>query len=139
MRRLYPTLSLVAILLLTTASSPAQPRLGSIRGRVEMKKVFQAPERRPSVSDLGTPPPREIPDLRRTVVQLDDALRRNELLVDRRGLIENLLVAGAASACVGEWTVAWTLHAASIRLDRDVGVQISPSERHPKPGDPPSR
>ena len=28
------------------------------------------PERRPSVSELGTPPPREIPDLRRAVVYL---------------------------------------------------------------------
>lgn len=68
-------------------------------------------------------------DLDRTAAQLDDALRRNELLVDRRGLIENVLVAGAASACVGQWTVARTLHAASMRLHRDVGFQVSPSER----------
>ena len=31
------------------------------------------PERRPSAADLGAPPPREIPDLRRTVVYLETA------------------------------------------------------------------
>ena len=55
------------LLLLTTASSPAQPRLGAIRGRVDIRKVFQPPERRPSVSELGAPPPRDIQDLRRAV------------------------------------------------------------------------
>jgi plastocyanin len=35
--------------------------------------VIQAPERRPSVAELGAPPPREIPDLRRTVVYLETA------------------------------------------------------------------
>ena len=71
--RLDITLGLAVLMLLTTASSPAQPRLGTIRGRVEVTRVFQASERRPSVSDLSTPPPREIPDLRRTVVYLDPA------------------------------------------------------------------
>jgi plastocyanin len=61
------------MLLLTTASSPAQPRLGAIRGRVEINRVVTPAERRPSASDLGTPPPREIPDLRRAVVYLETA------------------------------------------------------------------
>ena len=71
--RLYAALGMSVLMLLTTASSPAQPVLGAIRGRVEIKRVFQAPERRPSVSELGTPPPREIPDSRRTVVYLESA------------------------------------------------------------------
>jgi plastocyanin len=73
MRRLSIALGLAAVLLLTTGSSPAQPRLGAIRGRVEIRRVIQAPERRPSVAELGAPPPREIPDLRRTVVYLETA------------------------------------------------------------------
>ena len=60
-------------MLLTTASSPAQPRLGAIRGRVEIPRVAKPPERRPSVSELGAPPPREFPDLRRAVVYLETA------------------------------------------------------------------
>ena len=68
--RIYTAFGLAGLMLLTTAASPAQPRLGSIRGRVEVKRVIQPAERRPSVSDLGTPPPREIPDARRTVVYL---------------------------------------------------------------------
>ena len=64
---------LAVLLLLTTASSPAQPRLGAIRGRVDIRRVVHPPERRPTVSELGAPPPREIPDPRRTVVYLDTA------------------------------------------------------------------
>ena len=73
MHRIAAACCLAAILLLTTAVSPAQPRLGAIRGRVVIERVIQALERRPSVSDLGTPPPREIPDLRRAVVYLESA------------------------------------------------------------------
>jgi plastocyanin len=64
---------LALVLLLTTATSPAQPRTGAIRGRVEVLRVVPAPERRPNPADLGTPPPREIPDLRRAVVYLESA------------------------------------------------------------------
>ena len=71
MRRFATAICLAALLVLTTASSPAQPRLGAIRGRVAILRVAQPPERRPSVSELGAPPPREIPDLRRAVVYLD--------------------------------------------------------------------
>jgi len=70
MRRVVTVACLAAVLLLTTASSPAQPRLGTIRGRVEILKVVQPPERRPGIADLGAPPPREIPDPRRAVVYL---------------------------------------------------------------------
>jgi len=70
MRRVVTVACLAAVLLLTTASSPAQPRLGTIRGRVEILKAVQPPERRPGIADLGAPPPREIPDPRRAVVYL---------------------------------------------------------------------
>jgi plastocyanin len=46
---------------------------GSIRGRVDVRKVAIAPERRPGVGTLSTPGPREIPDLRRAVVFLESA------------------------------------------------------------------
>lgn len=70
--RLFTSSCLAVALLLTTAIVPAQPRLGTIRGRVEVRRVVQPPERRPNPSDLGTPPPREIPDLRRAVVYLEE-------------------------------------------------------------------
>jgi len=64
-------------LLLTAAPEPASPqsRHGTIRGRVELRKLASAPERRPGVGDPGTPPPRDFPDLRRSVVYLDSAPR----------------------------------------------------------------
>ena len=71
-RRVFVT-SCVAIVLVLTTVAPAQPRLGAIRGRVDVRRVVQPPERRPSPSDLGTPPPREIPDRRRAVVFLETA------------------------------------------------------------------
>jgi len=61
------------MVLTLTTGAPAQPRLGAIRGRVDVQRVVQPPERRPNPSDLGTPPPREIPDLRRAVVFLETA------------------------------------------------------------------
>jgi plastocyanin len=70
--RIFITAYLTLVLALTT-SAPAQPRLGAIRGRVDVQRVVQPPERRPNPSDLGTPPPREIPDLRRAVVFLETA------------------------------------------------------------------
>ena len=74
MRLRFSTTSCLAlVLLLTTATSPAQPRLGAIRGRVDVLRVVTPPERRPNPADLGTPPPREIPDLRRAVVYLESA------------------------------------------------------------------
>ena len=60
-------------LLLTTATSPAQPRFGAIRGRVDVQRAVIPAERRPNPASLGTPPPREIPDLRRAVVYLETA------------------------------------------------------------------
>jgi plastocyanin len=73
MKRLTALSCLAACLVLATAVLPAQPRLGAIRGRVEVRRVFAPPERRPSVAELGAPPLREIADLRRTVVYLETA------------------------------------------------------------------
>ena len=72
--RLRPlaAIGLALVLVLANGSSPAQPRLGTIRGRVEVKRIIQPVERRPSASDTtATPPPREIPDPRRAVVYLE--------------------------------------------------------------------
>jgi plastocyanin len=68
--RIFITACLIMLLLLTTGA-PAQPRLGTIRGRVDVQRVVQPAERRPNPADLGTPPPREIPDQRRAVVFLE--------------------------------------------------------------------
>jgi plastocyanin len=54
-------------------ASSARP--GSIRGRVEVKRPAVMVERRPGVADLGTPPPRDLPDLLRSVVYLESAPR----------------------------------------------------------------
>ena len=50
-----------------------QRALGSIRGRVDIRRVIQPPERRPGVTDLASGPPRDLPDLRRAVVFLETA------------------------------------------------------------------
>ena len=48
---------------------------GEIRGRVEVRRVVTPMERRPGVAELGTPPGRSVPDLRRSVVYLESAPR----------------------------------------------------------------
>jgi plastocyanin len=53
----------------------AAARNGTIRGRVELRHAVAAPERRPSVSELGTPIPRDLPDVLRSVVYLESAPR----------------------------------------------------------------
>jgi plastocyanin len=50
-------------------------RPGAIRGRVELRRVPLPADRRPGVSELGTPPPRDLPDLLRSVVYLESAPR----------------------------------------------------------------
>ena len=73
MRLRIPAASCLALTLLLTTATSSQPRLGAIRGRVDVQRVVIPAERRPNPSDLGTPPPREIPDLRRAVVYLETA------------------------------------------------------------------
>jgi len=53
--------------------SAARP--GSIKGRVELRRVIVPTDRRPGVADLGTAPPRDLPDLLRSVVYLESAPR----------------------------------------------------------------
>jgi plastocyanin len=48
-----------------------QRPLGTIRGRVDVRRIVAAPERRPGVSDLGTPGARDLPDAPRAVVYLE--------------------------------------------------------------------
>ena len=55
----------------SSASSVAAAANGAIRGRVDIRRTATGIERRPGVADLGTPPGRLIPDLRRSVVYLD--------------------------------------------------------------------
>jgi plastocyanin len=59
----------------TRASGASAAASGAIRGRVEIRRAATGIERRPGVADLGTPPSRLIPDLRRSVVYLDSAPR----------------------------------------------------------------
>jgi plastocyanin len=51
----------------------AQGALGSIRGRVDIRRASATPERRPGVAELGSPAPRELPDTRVAVVFLESA------------------------------------------------------------------
>ena len=57
------------------AQAPAQRTSGALRGRVDIRRVAAASERRPSVTELGTPAARPAPDVRRAVVYLETAPR----------------------------------------------------------------
>ena len=46
---------------------------GSLRGRVEIRRTITPTERRPGVTDLGTPGARDLPDRSRAVVYLETA------------------------------------------------------------------
>jgi plastocyanin len=68
------TLILSLVLVLTAVVAiPAQRPLGSIRGRVDIRRAIAPPERRPGVADFGTPAPRDVTDTRRAVVYLETA------------------------------------------------------------------
>jgi plastocyanin len=69
--------SLVSIVFAPQAFTQAPPRhgIGAIRGRVELRRVVTAAERRPGVAELGAPRGRDLPDLRRSVVYLESAPR----------------------------------------------------------------
>ncbi len=59
----------------TRAERNMAVRSGTIRGRVELRRVAPAIERRPGVADLGPPPARDVPDRLKSVVYLDSAPR----------------------------------------------------------------
>ena len=65
----------VSFLFLQPAKQLAAARNGTIRGRVELRRVVTPMERRPGVADLGTAPARDIPNLLRSVVYLESAPR----------------------------------------------------------------
>ena len=50
--------------------------IGSIRGRVDIRRIATGAERRPGVTDLANPIPRDVPDLRAAVVYLESAPAR---------------------------------------------------------------
>jgi plastocyanin len=69
-RKVILSLSLV---LTAVAAMPAQRPLGSIRGRVDVRRVVTPAERRPGVAEFSTPAARDVVDTRRAVVYLESA------------------------------------------------------------------
>lgn len=66
--------SLVALFLAAVVSGQTYPpATGIIRGRVEVHRALTQVERRPSISDLGTPAPHDPIDFARSVVYLESA------------------------------------------------------------------
>ena len=78
-RRLRLWLTLVSVACGTSVVPWLQTRVGAangvIRGRVELRRRPPSFERRPNVSDLGTPSRRDLPDRMRSVVYLETAPR----------------------------------------------------------------
>lgn len=74
-RRALPALPALLIALSLVAAPHAGQQAGTLRGRVEIHRAAPAIERRPSVSDLGTPEPRDVTDRLRSVVYLETAPR----------------------------------------------------------------
>ena len=73
-------LAVLLALALLAAAPPEAPEAhaaqpGSLRGRVELRRVPPAPERRPGVAELNTPGARDVADRRRAVVYLETAPR----------------------------------------------------------------
>lgn len=56
-----------------SATQATLPTLGSIRGRVEVRREPAASGARPSVTELGVPAVADMPDRRRSVVYLEEA------------------------------------------------------------------
>ena len=75
---MFGGLVIVVILVVPSFSvGDAAARVGTIRGRVELRRVAAPSERRPNVADLGTPSAlRDLSDRLRSVVYLDSAPRR---------------------------------------------------------------
>jgi plastocyanin len=78
MRRFSVLAALMSVMLSFMLARPrpgvaAQP--GAIRGRVDLRRVPDAPAHRPNVADLGGPAAREEEDRRRSVVYLESAPR----------------------------------------------------------------
>jgi plastocyanin len=67
--------SMVSFVVIRPPKPLEAARNGSIRGRVDLRRSAAVIERRPGVSDLGTPAARDLPDLLRSVVYLESAPR----------------------------------------------------------------
>ena len=67
--------SFSSVALRSLSAAGAAARLGTIRGRVELKRPPVASDRRPTVTELGTPAARDVPDLLRSIVYLESAPR----------------------------------------------------------------
>jgi plastocyanin len=63
----------VANLLPAPSGAPLPAAAGNLRGRVDVRRNLPPAERRPGVTDLGTPAAHESPDRRRAVVYLETA------------------------------------------------------------------
>jgi plastocyanin len=76
--RVFGGLVIVAIVVVPSLSlGGAAARVGTIRGRVELRRAAAPLERRPTVADLGAPSAlRDLSDRLRSVVYLDSAPRR---------------------------------------------------------------
>jgi plastocyanin len=67
--------SVIVVLLLASGAPPQAARNGSVRGRVELRRVAPAAESRPSVADFGAPAAHDVSDRLRSVVYLEAAPR----------------------------------------------------------------
>ncbi len=68
-------IGLTAVSMTPLAGRTQAAPTGSIRGRLDIRRVAALPRRQPGVTDLGGRPPAGVPDLRRGVVYLDTAPR----------------------------------------------------------------
>lgn len=66
---------MAAVLLAAAAAGAREQSSGGIRGRLDIRRLAKAPERRPEVAAPGAPGPRDLPDLRHGVVYLESAPR----------------------------------------------------------------
>lgn len=76
MRRLLLVAALSAVGALGAFGAQGTSAAGaSLRGRVDIRRTWTTPERRPGVAELGSPGARDLPDRRRAVVYLETAPR----------------------------------------------------------------
>jgi plastocyanin len=66
---------MLGCILVSSSDDGAEQAAGTIRGRLEIRRLAKAPERKPDASEPGAPGPRDLPELRRGVVYLESAPR----------------------------------------------------------------